>query len=325
MGKKKRKDKNSEPQDKLVEGVERYLSYRKKKKFIQKTRNKRKNFIEDWGGSLLWAAFVVLLINQYLFQAYQIPSGSMENTLNVRDMLFVNKIVYGPELLPGVAKLPSWNEPERGDVIIFESPEYQQKGVVQEIFNRLVYMLTFSLVNLDRDNEGNIAVHFLVKRAIGSEGDFIQFGQNSMTITPAGCDISSSFSEKKLFSDLGAKNNTTYQYSVDYYYEYNFIKSYLYFTQNPNLLAQRYDVIYSDEIAYGDQQVPKGVSIVHNPRYMAMRDHYGFYVAKDHLLPLGDNRNNSHDARSWGPVHKDKVLGQVSIRYFPFNRFGIPQ
>lgn len=320
--------------DPLVGAAERFLTLRKKKRYIRKVRNKRKNFIEDWGGALLWAACVVLLINQYFFQAYQIPSGSMESTLKVKDMLFVNKWIYGPECLPGIGKLPGLSQPKRGEIIIFESPEYRSKGVVREIVNRLVYMLSFSLINLDTDPEGNEAVHFLVKRAVGDSGDFISFGENSMHIIPAGCDIASAYPEKQLFSELGAPNHTVYQplrfryqnrIASDYYYGINFQKSYTYFTRHPDEPVQRYDLIYSDASDSGDPTIPHGASLLHNPRYLAMRDYFGFYVADGYLLPLGDNRNNSHDARSWGPVHKSRVLGRVSLRYFPFSRFGIPR
>lgn len=314
----------------LVRWVESYLSWRKRYKYIQKERQKRKNFIEDWGGALLWAAMVVLLINQYFFQAYKIPSGSMINTLGIGDMLFVNKMIYGPELLPGYFKIPGSVEPQRGEIVIFESPEYRGKGVARELLNRLVYMLTFSLVNLDKNESGVEAVHFLVKRAVGMEGDFIFFTEKTMNIIPAGLD--EAMSEKALFSDLKANNNTQYRTingtDLDRYFNDNFIKSYHYFTQNPLRLSEPYDSIYSN--FYPDSNdflldKPKTVSVMHSPRFMAMRDHYGFFVQENYLLPLGDNRNNSHDGRSWGTVHQDKVLGRVSLRYWPFSRFGIPK
>jgi len=67
-------------------------------------KQQKRNPILDWIYAILWAACVVLIINQYIFQNYRIPSGSMENTLLVGDMLFVDKLTYGPELLPGVLK-----------------------------------------------------------------------------------------------------------------------------------------------------------------------------------------------------------------------------
>lgn len=37
---------------------------------------------------------------------------------------------------------------------------------------------------------------------------------------------------------------------------------------------------------------------------------------------LGDNRPDSSDSRSWGPVRMERVVGPVILRYFPFGRFG---
>ena len=68
----------------------------------------------DWIDAILSAVVIVLLINQYLLQAYQIPSPSMEPSLLVSDRIFVNKIVYGPELIPGMLKLPGFRHPARG-------------------------------------------------------------------------------------------------------------------------------------------------------------------------------------------------------------------
>jgi signal peptidase I len=143
----------------LTEGC---LSRRKRIKRIKKEKQRAKNPVLDWIEAFLWAAGVVLLINQYFFQAYQIPSGSMIDTLLIKDRIFVNKIIYGPELLPGMAKLPSPIKPKRNDVIIFENPSYISQGPVFDIAQRIIYMLTLSLVDIDRDESGDPKVHFLI-------------------------------------------------------------------------------------------------------------------------------------------------------------------
>ncbi len=108
--------------DKIQIITEKYLSHRKMKRRIKKEEQKAKHPLLDWAGAFIWAACMVLLANQYLVQAYRIPSGSMINTLNIGDHIFVNKIKYGPELLPGILKLPSPFKPKRNDIIIFENP-----------------------------------------------------------------------------------------------------------------------------------------------------------------------------------------------------------
>lgn len=49
-----------------------------------------------------------------------------------------------------------------------------------------------------------------------------------------------------------------------------------------------------------------------------------FEVPEDSYLVLGDNRNNSYDARYWDNqfVSKDKILGKAVFRYYPFSNVG---
>lgn len=80
----------------------------------------------------LGLAFVLfLLIRTFLVQAFKIPTGSMESTLLVGDFLLVNKLAYGattPNKLPFLdvelpnLHLPGYEEPKRGDIVVFEYP-----------------------------------------------------------------------------------------------------------------------------------------------------------------------------------------------------------
>lgn len=110
----------------------------------------------------------------------------MIDTLLIKDHIFVNKIIYGPELIPGKFKLPGFTEPKRNEVIIFESPNYISKGPVFDIVQRVLYMLTLSLVDIDKDENGKPKPHFLIKRAAAVGGDSVRFRKGELEIKPPG-------------------------------------------------------------------------------------------------------------------------------------------
>jgi len=58
----------------------------------------KKTKVKDWGDALLFALVAASIIRTYVFEPFQIPTGSMEKTLLVGDFLFVNKLAYGPKV-----------------------------------------------------------------------------------------------------------------------------------------------------------------------------------------------------------------------------------
>jgi len=110
------------------------------------------------GGRRAWEGFkslagtiaIFLLLRTFLIEAYRIPSGSMIPALLVGDWLFVNKLRYGPHIPFTRRSLPGYAEPQRGEVVVFESP-YQA----------------------DEAEIGNDPTPTLVKRIIGMPGDTI--------------------------------------------------------------------------------------------------------------------------------------------------------
>ncbi len=74
--------------------------------------------------AILVAVALALVIRTFAFQAFRIPSGSMEDTLLVGDYLFVSKFLYGAEIpFTGGSRLPAIRQPKRGDIIVFRYPE----------------------------------------------------------------------------------------------------------------------------------------------------------------------------------------------------------
>ncbi len=316
--------------DKIQSITEACLTRRKRRVHRKKEKQKQKNPIVDWIEAFLWAAGVVLLINQYLFQAYQIPSGSMMNTLLINDRIFVNKLVYGPELIPGMGKIPSPVEPERGEVIIFESPVYLSKGPAFDILQRVLYMLTLSLVDIDRDEYGRPRAHFLIKRAVATEGDRVRFEKGNVQLMPPGYE--NWVSEDEFKTETSLSYTTRRIINTELYQDIRAsarADAYLYAGLEPEKsdleAAGNSSVAGADMFAWtGYRYASLYAMNPHSRRYGSTwrRWENGWFLPKGWIFPLGDNRDQSNDARYFGPVRLKKVLGRAMFKYWPLNRIG---
>jgi signal peptidase I len=85
-------------------------------------RPSRRHSLIRTGETLITSLALALLAKQFLIQAFRIPSGSMEDTLLIGDFLFVNKVLYGPEIPFTKFRLPALRRPEAGDIIVFKPP-----------------------------------------------------------------------------------------------------------------------------------------------------------------------------------------------------------
>jgi signal peptidase I len=88
-----------------------------------KTRKvKTKPVWREYLEAIVVAVALALFIRTFAFQAFRIPSGSMEDTLLVGDYLFVNKFLYGARIPFTHTHLPAIRSPHRGDIIVFQYP-----------------------------------------------------------------------------------------------------------------------------------------------------------------------------------------------------------
>src|SRR2546429_3747932 len=90
-------------------------------------------WFDSWMRSLGMALVLFLIIRTFLLEAFQIPSGSMERTLLAGDFLFVNKAVYGAQIPGTNARLPGFQTPHRGDIIVFAYPKNPELNYVKRV------------------------------------------------------------------------------------------------------------------------------------------------------------------------------------------------
>lgn len=96
-------------------------------------RSRLARWFDSWMRSLGMALILFLIIRTFLVEAFQIPSGSMERTLLAGDFLFVNKAVYGAQIPGTRTRLPGFETPGRGDVIVFEYPKDPSLNYVKRV------------------------------------------------------------------------------------------------------------------------------------------------------------------------------------------------
>ncbi|MFT4984984.1 MAG: signal peptidase I [Flavobacteriales bacterium] len=110
---------------------------------------RKKSTAREWGDAILFALIAAFIIRTFTFEAFTIPTPSMEESMLVGDYLFVNKLKYGSRIpmtplafplahhtMPilntkaylewmklGYNRLPGWSDVERGDAVVFNFPE----------------------------------------------------------------------------------------------------------------------------------------------------------------------------------------------------------
>lgn len=129
--------------------------------------------ILDWADALVQAVFLVLLFQIFFFQFYKIPSESMVPEYMVNDRLAVSKITSGPKFPLSDVGLPNMKDYKRGDIVVFRNPHYtiDRQSEVKSVVSQLIYMLTFTFVNTNLDENGNVKADPLVKRITGIPGE----------------------------------------------------------------------------------------------------------------------------------------------------------
>lgn len=95
--------------------------------------SQKKSTAREYYEALLIAIIFVNFARIFVFQAFKIPTGSMEDNLKVGDHLIVNKFIYGPSGDGPMAGLIPLRDVERGDIIVFRYPEQPETDFVKRV------------------------------------------------------------------------------------------------------------------------------------------------------------------------------------------------
>lgn len=194
-----------------------YLGFSKNERYAGNAvvKNYKKSSTREWIDAGVFAVVAATIIRTFIFEAYVIPTGSMEKTLLVNDFLFVSKLSYGPRLpntplaIPFVhhtapvtggksylewIRLPYkrlWTTPvKRNDVVVFNYPvgdtvigEYQSNlnyyDVLREQYggNREALLQRDDIIVRPVDKRENF-----IKRCVGIPGDTLQLKEGILYV-----------------------------------------------------------------------------------------------------------------------------------------------
>ncbi len=150
-----------------------YVNYKVEVEYIKDRSLHPKSGLGEWVSSIVFAIVAATLVHTYFIQPYVIPTGSLERTLRIGDLLFVSKFHYGArtpmttiaapmvhDTLPGLGvrsylnkpqlpyfRLPGFAKVDRNDIVVFSWPAdtvraffKKEKGVVKPIDKKSNYV-----------------------------------------------------------------------------------------------------------------------------------------------------------------------------------------
>jgi len=132
----------------------------------------QKSALREYTESILLAVLFALLLRAFVVEAFKIPTKSMVPTLLEGDHLFVNKFAYGVRIPFTTSRLVTFDEPDRGDVIVFIFP---REEAIEHLSNKMHDRDCIDRSSLQEDKD-------YIKRVVGLPGDSIEVINNVIHI-----------------------------------------------------------------------------------------------------------------------------------------------
>ena len=288
--------------------------------------------------SLFILIVIVLTLKVTIFELYIVPTGSMENTIMTGDFLAGNRFVYGmrtPEwigipytdygfYIPSL-KFPSFREPKRGDVIIFNFPrDIKQKyvkrcvaepGDILQIIDKTLFIngQPQALPENGKFIMSTLSESFLQQDIfLGDLGNKDHF--KTFRMPKKGDQIKISPENAKLLLHLMLLDGHDLRLV-------NGNNNYTFTMTSPDELYRRKGSleVFKPYFPEGDllvpwsDNIPKGNLLVDGKSISGM----DFYtVERDYYWAMGDNRDDSLDSRYWGFVPRSHIIGEALFSYF---------
>lgn len=256
--------------------IKKYIFNKKiDKKYIKislKNSNK-KDFFQSFS-SFFPVFLIVFIIRSFIYEPFQIPSGSMMPTLLIGDFILVDKFSYGIRNPITHRLLIKKNHPKRGDIVVFKHP-------------------------INGNN--------YIKRVIGLPGDQIVYNMKTKHITISNqCNIPKKCQRKILvhYSKL----------RVSKFFQKIYFLNKKNVNQEKTTYNSSYFYITQEEIDGFKHDILLLNGVISTKRYYHQKGikKLTWIVPKNKYFMMGDNRDNSLDSRYWGFVSENNLIGKAT-------------
>jgi signal peptidase I len=131
-----------------------------------------------------WLFVAHVIVTTFLIQGFLIESSSMEPTFHPGDRVFATSIGHGPRVpLLGVPT-PVFRQPERGDLVVVESPLAGAPGFFARTFDPLVRFVTANRRSVETIGVPQWSNPYVIRRVVALPGDSIEIVDSIARITP---------------------------------------------------------------------------------------------------------------------------------------------
>jgi signal peptidase I len=266
-----------------------------RKKPSKKAISQSLGFVKD----VVYAFLAVIVINSFVLASFEVPTGSMEDTVKIGDRLFVNKFIYGgstPYTIPFTSiriphfRVPGFRKVKRGDVIVFDWPG-------------------------PRDQVEKPIQTWYLKRCIALAGDVVKIEQRVVSING-----------KKLPLPPHGKFLRGEAEPPDYRNPAMFPRGARFNEDNygPIVVPQKGMILILSPQTFPSWEVfiqreGHTAELVNNKILIDGKETSSYVVGQDYLFAMGDNRDTSLDSRFWGFVPLKDVIGTPMIVYWSWN------
>lgn len=257
-----------------------------------------KQFLIEYGRLIL----VLFIITSSIMQGSRVPTGSMESTIFIGDWVMVNKLAYNlttPRNIPFTnialphTELSRWNNPKRGDIVVFEFPG-------------------------NRDEIKNAAIENYVKRCIAIPGDTVVVRDKVLFVNGKEAPIPShvqyvrsytlpkEFVEPETFPKGIPQNGDNYGPLV--------------VPKKGDTIKLTTNNIVQWKTFINREFLKDAVNVEHGKIFINGKETKDYVVTDDYYFMMGDNRDISLDCRYWGFVPRRNVVGKPMFVYWSWNK-----